>query len=518
MEPVIQKKTGGLVLLLFVFVALIIPLIFSTLSYAFAGDLESLSNIFFRILLRSLGFGFAQAAVSAVLACSIGLCVGIIVFENGSFLKSLLGISSHILFVLPGTAISLLTIAAFKNMQLDLPPFVYIVAAHALWSGLFVAHKISSRLQQEIESGGNSKIALLMNSGATTKQAAFHILKSPVLFELRQWFPLILSWSFSSFSTVLLLGRGPEHSTPEVLLYFTILNDLSPARILILMIINFLVQFLLFRKFICSESTPAYTNRSLKSHGHLKKHPQILSRHFRWLAWLACLAPLYLIMRQFLFAVEIPSGDSLVLIVASIKYSLGYAVLTSLFVVLISLGIIASSTQLRGKFILLYAISPTLLAAAWIKIPIDDYLWNNFAGSLFLCSLLLAVLQTPLASLWLGQEIKRISLAPVQSAFSLGMPPSKAFWQLYVPACFDNIKKLAFFAFVFALGEVALASIWMTQWPNLALLSRKFSENYAFSSSSFVFCLNLLLALAFYALLFESSSAIRKLRRIFVNS
>jgi hypothetical protein len=64
--------------------------------------------------------------------------------------------------------------------------------------------------------------------------------------------------------------------------------------------------------------------------------------------------------------------------------------------------------------------------------------------------------------------------------------------------------------FCIALGEIALASMWLREWPLLSLLSKKLAQSYDFSAASWIFVLTVLSALVARFLV---SRILRKLLR-----
>ena len=501
MEISKNNKLPSLFLVGLIVIALVIPTALAISDYFFSANPSSLNSAFFTLLLRSLTFGVSQAFVSSLLACLIGGCLGFILCNAPQKIRALLSTSANLLFILPGTAIALLTLSTINagNVDSGISPWQLIVFSHVLWSCFFIANQVVQRSRQDLNGKGSRLLLVALNSGARPTRAAFAALRPAIFYELKQWAPLVFSWSFTSFSTVLLLGNGPQHATPEVMLYFTLMNDLSPARILVLLGVNLTLQFIIFFRLIFSKKSE-YTNFSTHSGDGFSK--PFVHNLFTYLGAAISTIPLILIGRLALSSFsKIPHSD-LSLILNSLLPSIAYSMISAIFVTLLTLALIASPSSLRKKCFFLFALSPTLVSAVWIDSAFSDWLWQRPLESFLFCSALLATLQIPLAAFWLNQELGRLSERSLKRAQSLGLTPAKTYWHFLIPACLPTIKKLFFYCFVIALGEVAIATVWLSSWPNLALLSRRFSENYSFSSASLIFSLNLLIALVLYVLLF----------------
>jgi len=501
MDSVIYSKKLRIFVFGLIALFVLLPLGHSLIGYLLAGDLSSINLIFLKILLRSLLFGASQALASAVFVAILSIAIALAAYSASPWIRRLLSLSAHLVFVLPGTALALLTLGTFDRIDIKPHPWLAIVFAHTLWSVFFVAHRLVERFREHMKGRGQQQWQLCINSGASPLRTMVAVLWQPMKHEISQWFPLVLSWSFASFSTVLLLGQGPQHSTPEVLLYFTLLNDLSPMRIALLVLLNIAIQFWIFRALLKSRRASWGSNFAF-----LKSSTRPLKTAFpRWLDTVTVaisFVPLVLILDQFFSALTLPQVEALALIESAMLPSLTYAGLTALFVWGLSLAVIKIGEPSRRALLVMFFISPTILCAAWLQFPPRSFLWNEGYSSIILASLLMAILQLPLIGIWLGHDLKRIENRKFHEAVSLGMPPQKSYWLLLVPACKDSIKKLLFFSFVLALGEVALASTLFGELPTWALQSRRFAETYEFNTASFLFAINLSLSGLAYLLLF----------------
>ncbi len=184
-------------------------------------------------------------------------------------------------------------------------------------------------------------------------------------------------------------------------------------------------------------------------------------------------------------------------------YALGTSAL--LFIFLIALS--AASSSLRKTLFWGLAFSPVFLATAWSRI--SGSLSFDFLPAFFLCSLGLALLQLPFASLWIEKSLSSLNDELLDYARSAGLREKQIFWGIKVPFLTPVFSKVLTYSFCIALGEIALASIWLRDWPLLSLISKRLAQSYDFQAAAWTFLMIVVSAIA--ARLFFSHI----LRRIF---
>ena len=488
-------------LLLAVGACTIVPFLIFLVSALFDIEGTSLSGIFFKLLGRALIFGIGQAFASALLSLSLAFIVALWLLSlSGTSRETFKKIVSSVgqsLFVLPGTAIALLVLSLPSSFRDSLGPWILIIGAHILWSSLFVAAHVFERLESWLDAEGADLLRVARNLGAPALASLKSVIFPLLLREARTWFPLVFLWSFGAFSTVFLLGSGPQHSTPEVLLYYTLMNDIDSSRLLLLFAFNLAIGVALLRFFSRDDSLPgsarllidANSNRYL-SHEELALPARplfgLLSCLFVFGAIAMVVTQLYGILRGGLPDPSIWWG---------LSSSLGYAFLVSALSLGLMIWTARASPSARKLLVYLLAVSPVLLAASWSQFAFFASLDRPLGVSFLVCAAGLSLLQAPFAALWIERSLSAMNPELELYARSVGLSERQIFWSLRVPYLRPIFEKLLSYVFCLALGEIALASIWLRESPPLALAAKRLTQSYDFQSAAWIFVLTLVAAL-----------------------
>lgn len=516
-EAHLNNKHWGSILLGLVSLGLLLPLLASTIDLVAHIDLPALNRSFAYILARSIIFGIGQALLSAVSACLLGALCGFFLssqLRTRSLAAKLFRLSGMILFVLPGSVVAAISLGLLNSAGLNtLPALLQIVFAHTLWSGFFIAGQVMSKSAAHLGSQkGLHQFYFAHQAGLSRIIAAWECLRPLILRELKKWFPLVFCWSLTSFSTVLIIGNGPAHSTPEVLLYFTLTNDSSPARILVLMLLNLLLQMWIFKKlfFEKTEEASVLAPDQLSSSTDRPTPRLFRGRHKPLQKLFFTLPPLLLLSYFAPFVWSLLKGESLLLeqkqllpLLEATGFSLLLASSSCLMLLGMCLLLIRSHDGWRKPLVLIMGISPILLSGAWSSLGLFEVLWEHSTASLFFVAFLLALFQLPLCTLWIGEEQRHLAQRPMLTALSLGMPPQQSFREFFLPALAPVLRKILFFNFVLCLGELALSSFWLVRTPLLATWNHKLNASFQFDEARSLVLITLLLALAAYVILFR---------------
>jgi len=499
-ERPLSSTEKGLIAL--VCLGVLLPFLLFIADALFLWDFSALSLPFVKLLSRSLLFGMSEAAVSAALSLLLAATIALSLLScrpsRRKIPAQVLQNLGNTLFILPGTAIALLLFALPTSLLESAEGWLLIVSAHVVWSSFFVASHLFERLSDWLESEGADLLRVTRSLGASP-HASLKAVVYPLLWEeFRSWFPLIFLWSLGAFSTVLLLGSGPQHSTPEVLLYYTLSNDLDSTRLLILFAVSLCLQLLLLSLFTRTPVRSAPARFVLNSDSALvSKRRQRVELPSRGTLLtistgsMLLVGVLIVIQATSIFRSGLPDPE----LWSGLSNSVSYALLTSLFCFVLLLALAASRSTLRKSALFLLALSPVLIATSWTSIGLGGVSALGKLPSLLLCALALALLQLPFAALWIERSLSALSSETLLYARSAGLSRRQIFWKIEVPYLRPVFEKLLTYAFCIALGEIALASIWMKEMPLLSLASKKLAQSYDFHSASWVFVLTLVAAL-----------------------
>ncbi len=503
-------------LLIVVAACTVVPFLFFVVDALFGIEGSSLSSIFFKLLGRAFFFGVGQAFASAVFSVGLAFVValGLLTLRDGARQKLATAVRGlgQSLFVLPGTAIALLVLSVSASLREIVGAWTLIIAAHALWSSLFIASHVFERLEAWLDAEGADLLRASQSLGASTMASLKCVVFPLLLIEVRTWFPLIFLWSFGAFSTVFLLGSGPQHSTPEVLLYYTLMNDLDSSRLLVLFVLNLTIGVALLRLFSNQDSSLSSGRLllSVDSQSAVKHEALTLPMRalFTALSLILVLGAALLMLGQ-VYAI-LQGGLPDPSIWKGLSSSLSYAALVSALSLGLMLWTARASSHTRKALSYLLAVSPVLLAASWSHFAFMGASERPLLLSMLVCAAGLSLLQVPFAALWIERSLASMNSDLALYARSAGLSDSQIYWSLKLPYLRPVFEKVLIYVFCIALGEIALASIWLREAPPLALAAKRLTQSYDFQSAAWIF------VLTFVAALLSRRFFRAVLRRVFV--
>jgi ABC-type Fe3+ transport system permease subunit len=247
------EKLSEFILLFFYFTCVFLPLSVTLLKYAVSIDVELLSPTFFLLLARATFFALLQASLSILL---IGLCIFLVssiqlFFPAGYYSRKFFEIIGLLSFSLSPTIVALTLLMSFGLSFGELPSGLgAIVFCHFLINFAFFSSVFLRRLDRFLFRQGNDLLLLLKSLGSRKRTTLAEILWPVFSLDLRSWGPQVFLWCFMSFAPVVLLSSGPQQNTPELLLYYSLLNDPSGSRMLIIFLLTAAISYFLNRYFI----------------------------------------------------------------------------------------------------------------------------------------------------------------------------------------------------------------------------------------------------------------------------
>jgi len=212
---------------------------------------SDISGLYLSMLARAVAFALAQSCASVIVATLAALIIAFSVLRAPArwqrrYLESL-RLVGLVIFFAP-SLVAALAYLKWTEILTWLPNFgwVPIVLVHAALNVLFLAHAFAAVMIQESEAGHRLfEVAQVFR--ISKWRFYYHALAVPLRREMLRWWPLIFWWSFSSFTTVLVLGGGPKYSTPEVLLFYLVGAGDRPARVWLLSLLQMALGLLALR-------------------------------------------------------------------------------------------------------------------------------------------------------------------------------------------------------------------------------------------------------------------------------
>jgi len=429
-----------------------------------------------------------------VFGCALGSCVALVRGTAARPLRWILEGVGSLAFVLPGIALALLVVE--MNHLFPLVPdrgLGGVVLAHVLANVLIVASAVEQRLRAWLSGQGGELLEAAATLGASKRELWKQIVLPVWKEEAKAWAPLIFLWSFSAFSTVVLLGAGPSDANPEILLFHSLQNEFQTGRVLVLMALQALSGYFLLRTAFRFRSPELATGKSSMVNPKLLLAPQV-ALGLSWLLLLPAAFPLvWLLVAPVLTAATgklWPEGLGVALL-----NSLLLAALTMIFVVALSYLSLLLPALHRRQLTVLGGISSTFLAACWMGAGVDLWFESAF-GQIFLAALAVAFVQLPVALFWIERRLQSLPAEWTEAATSLGGGPWDRARLLLWPQLKDVFARIATIAIVGGIGELSVTSLFVNRANLLALEGRRRAVHYDFEASR-----SLLLTMALVALL-----------------
>lgn len=206
---------------------------------------DDVSSIYIFMLLRSFVFSLGQALLSATLSLLFALPMAFAVTQLPQRFRRMLQTAYRLLglsFFFAPTVVAALSYLQWAMWIDGLPKFGWlpIIFVHVAINVFFLAQAQSSVMLQELAHGARM-LEVAHVFGLSRGRAYWNLWARPLRREFLRWLPLVFWWSFSAFTTVLVLGGGPRYSSPEVLLFYLLGAGDRPARLLILILFQVLI-------------------------------------------------------------------------------------------------------------------------------------------------------------------------------------------------------------------------------------------------------------------------------------
>lgn len=249
LNPKLQRFFDYLLILLYS-ALVIIPLTFTLFNYATDFDFTLLSPLFFWILLKATFFALSQACVSVLLIALFSYFTVSYFYQkkSSSFSKRLLEVSGLLSFSLSPTLVALSLIFSFSALFKVAPSgFWAIVLCHFLMNAAYFCSQFYKKAER-FNSREGASLSLYLNSlGASSSQKRALLLRPLFLEDFKSWFPQVFLWCFMSFAPIVLLAANTGQNTPELLLYYSLLNDPSGSRMIVIFLLTATLSFFLTR-------------------------------------------------------------------------------------------------------------------------------------------------------------------------------------------------------------------------------------------------------------------------------
>lgn len=452
--------------------------------------------LFFALLGKSVFFTMLQAALSALVSMALALLIALVFFSNvrwshgwwGRALRSL-GLFS---FSMPGAVWGFLVLfLAWKIPMLPSQGVFALVFAHVLGFTAFVGMSLLAQLESWASAGGTLEIQTARSLGASTPALVRRIIFPVIRGSLKSYFVLVLIWSFSAFSTVLLLAGAPSRSSPEVLLFSALSLEGVGARVAVLFVLQLAVGL------AASRFLRARANTNLFDLGVEQKKTK--DARMVWPVWLVGLA----------FACFALLGLPWLLVVWQGLAGMGYlkdlwgAIMGSLVLVVlfglvswwIQRALVLSAAVFRCNLILFIGISPVMLLCSWMALPVERILAGQSWLQLPLCALALSAASMPWWALVLDRQLRGLRGTQSDVAQSLGCPESQIPRVLGLRTTADTRRRFLLLGGVAALGDLGASSLLVSDWPLMALELRRLAARYEFQATGSLILVAMVLVL-----------------------
>ena len=466
-------------------------------------DGVGLSSVFVWISVRSVLFTALQASLSAFVAVALAIVLGLwLSLSSGPAARSLkkwVARLGDFAFALPGVVVALLVLdIAHWIPALPSSGLASIVFAHVMVNVLMIASVVSSRASAWLRADGQQafEAAALLGAGGwpLLKNAFGNLIQT----EFTAWFGLVFLWSFSAFSTVLILGQGPGHSSPEVLLFYSLQTDADGTRVLFVAVLQLLCGALIARRIqqshrnveLSLSPTLSEVDSDEMSSGTLFSKKRFLAGAFV-LALPFALAFLWLLVAPLLRLIAVlsrgPWNSEGWLQAAS--YSALLAVGTGLVMAFWARGLVRVSRGLRQGMALLLGASSTFLAALWLGAGVDRVAQQHEGLQIVFCITALATAQMPLAGFLIESRLKSLPVETLEAARVLGADDSALFESVLMPWVRPTLTRVCKLAMLLALGEMSIPALLAPSIETLPLLGRRMASRYDFSGASMMILL-----------------------------
>jgi ABC-type Fe3+ transport system permease subunit len=485
MEPVGSFRHLGATLFVAALLGLLVlfPLGWSWVQMFVAWDSSSLSLVFGSVLGRSLVATAVQALLSALLTLVFAtiLALGLSCWSAGVRLRGVAESVGAFCFFMPSVAVSLLCVEFFRAWGVEASGLGAILWAHVFMNFLYVGTLLSRSLVGTWVAGGRDLYWVWRSLGASPWEAGSRYLVKTFREDYRRWGTLVFLWSSQAFSTVLILGAGTHWLSPEVLLFYTIQQDLLSTRVLVLSLVQAAVSLGVFMWLQPREGDDSPT-AGISEVVDLK-----IPRLWLGLALGGSLllfgAPLVWSFVQVL--VVIVSGAWSRELIQPTLYSVGLGLLVAASSALFVLVLSISRDVLVKNLGWMVGVSSTLLAGFWMYLGWDQIFQTSLLR-LLLVAVVLTVLLLPQLGVMLRSVMERLNEDHWSAARVAGASPWRAHWSLLGPLLEPVVFRAARAGFLVGLGDLSVAVLFVPDLNLLPSMARRLSSQYDFSASFWI--------------------------------
>jgi ABC-type Fe3+ transport system permease subunit len=472
----LQRNFSFLLLSIFFFFVLA-PLLYAITQVLLKSQATNLSTDFFLLLFHSFIFAFLLAAASTFFVAFGSLVMGHFYLQKKPHQPSLklLELISFLTFSMSPTlmALSLLYFFNYLSPNLGLGLWAMILC-HFLMNFSFCTFLFFSRINRLETVAGSDYSYFFFSLGANSLAKLKHLSLPFFMQDFKSWGPQLFIWSFTSFSPVILLADKISQSTPEVLLFYSLLNDDDGARFLCIFILNLLVAFGINKLF----STQS-RHLELAGSQNILPSKNNSSLIFSLLTYLLC----FILLLPFIFSFfqNLTQAQSAFFFSPELQAALKG-----------SLWLLFYSFSLCALFILLLAlcdkrihliyyfnfISAPMLLLAWLEGPWE--LGNSFALIAFGTLLLLL----PWVARLIRSHVEKIPSDIGKLCLSLGMTRSSYFKHVLWPQIRSPLLKVSTLVALWSLGEYAFSKALLERSSTLVLFTEEHLRRYQFGLAS----------------------------------
>ena len=483
-----HKVATTLLLTLYSFFVLI-PLLKGLARYSLDFSIDFLSPAFLEVLLRSVFFSLAQATVSVLLLALFIFSFSALHLDNPLSARAQKFFSSVglLTFSLSPTlvALSLLMLGA-SLFQSRTRGFWAIVLCHFLLNFAFFASLFYSRFARFLSSQGKELSLLLKSLGAPQTRVLKELLWPVFLADFKSWAPQVFLWCFTSFAPIILLSSGNAQSTPEVLLYYSLLNDPSGTRLLLIFLLTAALSLII--NFFASRAPARHEERAAPMPNNLRGKKNLLLYSLSTLLLLPFLYSLFSPLFYFKNATipsQLFSGLQATLLVFLLSFLFSFAVGILSLLCKKEIKLLSYSNFISAPMILLgfLEFSSSLGNQESNTLPYVLIAWGG----------LLAVLP------WFHRQIQsQLKQTPPELPLlcaSLGMNTFQYLKNFLWPQCSATLIKLCLLLSLWSLGEYSFSKALLNRSSTLALYVDEELRNYHFAEAAFGISLTLVLSL-----------------------
>lgn len=468
---------------LFYFLLVPLPIGISLIRLIPGFDPSLLTPVFFEVLLKTILFSLGQASLSVFIIALFVYCLSAYFFSRPPTRNNLFYFEaiSFLSFSLSPTLVSLCLIFVFFDLFGHVLNGLYaILLCHFLLNAAYFSSQFLNRSVKQISGSKSHQLSYLKSLGASRSNMRSLLLIPLFIQDLKSWAPQVFIWCFYSFTPVLLLSDKAQQKSPDLLLYYSLLNDPTGTRLLIIFLVTAAVSLCL-NFFIKQKNTvldPAEDNQSTPT------KTTLLQKYLLLLVGLFFLFPfaysaLSPVSNQFIFSEELTSilGPTLIIFVLSFVFSFLFCSLSAL-----------CGREIKTISQFRFLSPPMLLLGLFFFVqltPRAPLVWISLGTFLSIAP-------------WLHHKIHaRILSLPQETThycLSLGISNFKYFriylWPAIKPICF----RLSLLVSLWSLGEYTFSNAFLDTNSTLALFIEEKIRRYNFAEASTALSLSLLLS------------------------